>query len=342
MKHMTKAGAAFGALAGLALAPLLMASAAQADKLSMRSLTIGTNPAGSTYFLIAGGLARTFQTELGVRSTAQPHSGSSVYIPLMDSGEITLGLNNSLDSNMSFQGQKPYPRAMSNLRKLARIWVLPYAFVVRGDSGIRTLTDLKGKRVNVNFRTNVSLGDAGRAMLATADMTEDDVQSTLAGGVVAGIDMVVEGRSDATQVAIGAPQVVRAHTTLSGGMFVLPLGPKATDEFLHERMPGLYTLRVKPSPTMQLVDEEKTIAAFDTYLNISGSVSPEDGYLLAKTLHTHWAQLQKDYAPLRSVAQNQLAPANAVIPYHPGAERFYKEVGLWSDDHTAQQGRIKR
>ncbi|MGE3246651.1 MAG: TAXI family TRAP transporter solute-binding subunit [Beijerinckiaceae bacterium] len=323
------------------VAAAITAAPASAQKLTMRSITIGSNPAGSTYFLIAGGLAKMYQENLKTRATAQPHAGSSVYIPLMDSGEITMGLNNSLDSGMSFNGKKPYAKKMSNLRTLGRIWILPYAYVTKASSGIKTMADLKGKRVVVDFKTNVSLGDADRALLAAAGLTENDVKSTPAGGVVAGLNMVTEGRADATTVAVSMPQMRKAHASVPGGMFVIPNGEKGTDDFYGERMPGLYTFKVKPSKVMPAVDAEKTITAFDTYLNISGKVSPEDGYLLAKALYENWKNLQKDYPPLRNVAQDKLAPSNAVLPYHPGAMKFYKEVKLWTPDHDTRQAKLK-
>lgn len=317
------------------------AGPAVAEKLSMRSITIGSNPAGSTYFLLAGGFAKLFQEKLKVRSTAQPHAGSSVYLPLMNKGEITLGLNSSLDSGMAINGIAPYNNKMKSVNTIARVWVLPYAYVVTANSGIKTISDFKGKRVVIKFKTNVSLAQANRALLATAGLTEKDVNAVESGGVVAGLNMITEGRVDTATVAVPMPQMRKAHASTPGGMFVVPLGDKANDEMLNKMMPGLYTYRIKPSKRLAMVDKEKTIAAFDTYLNISGKVSPEDGYLLAKTLHSNWKQLQKDYPPLRGVAQDQLAPANIVLPYHPGAAKYYKEVKLWTDKHTTMQANIK-
>ena len=53
-------------------------------------------------------------------------------------------------------------------------------------------------------------------------------------------------------------------------------------------------------------------------------------YAMAKALYENWKQLQKDYAPLRGVKASELVPANNPMPYHPGAVKFYKEVGLWT------------
>ena len=69
------------------------------------------------------------------------------------------------------------------------------------------------------------------------------------------------------------------------------------------------------------------IAAFDTYLNAGTTVKDEDAYAMAKTMHENWKQMQKDYPPLRGTKLSALVPANNPIPYHPGAAKYWKEVG---------------
>lgn len=303
----------------------------------LKRLTIGSNPAGSAYFLIAGGFAKLFQEKLKIRSTAQPHGGSSVYLPLLEKGEITLGLNSSLDSGMAVAGQSPFKARHKNVRMLARIWIIPYAYMVKESSGIKSVEDLRGKRVVVNVKTNVSLGQANRTLLATGGLTEADLEPVDSGGVVEGINLVVEDRADAATVAATMPAMKKAHATVPGGLRIVALGPKATDEFMAEGMSGLYTMTAKPSTLLPFIKGETLIAAFDSYLNAGPEVSDEDAYTLAKTLHSNWKALQKDYAPLRNVPQEGLAPANVAMPYHPGAIRYWKEVGMWTAAHERQQ-----
>lgn len=316
--------------AAIAAALGVVAVAGPADA-KLKRITIGSNPAGSVYFLLAGGFAKLFQTKMGVRSTAQPHAGSSVYLPLMDKGEISLGLNSSLDSGLAYNGKKPYSKAMKNVRSIARVWILPYAYMVKENSGIKTVADLKGKRVVVNFKTNVSLAQLNRTILSTAGLSERDVNAVDSGGVVAGIKMVVEGRVDATTVAIAMPAMRKAHASVPGGLRVISLGPKATDDFMATGMAGSYTMTAKPSKRRPFVRGATKIAAFDTYLNAGTSVKDEDAYAMAKTMHENWAQMQKDYPPLRGTKLEALIPANNPIPYHPGAAKYYREAGLWKD-----------
>jgi uncharacterized protein len=324
----------------LALTAALCVAGTSASQAELKRITIGSNPAGSAYFLLAGGFAKLFQQELKIRSTAQPHAGSSVYLPLLEKGELTLGINSSLDSGMAVAGTAPYQNRHKNVRMIARVWILPYAYMVKESSGIRTLDDLKGKPVTVNVKTNVSLGQTNRTILATAGLAESDIQSLDSGGVVEGINMVVEGRAAATTVAITMPAMRKAHASVPGGLRVLPLGRQATDEFMEKGIAGLYTMEVKPSKLMPYIREPARIAAFDSYLNASPQVSDEDAYNLAKTLHTNWKKLQKDYPPIRGTPQDGLAPAHNAMPYHPGALAYWKEAGLWTAANEKQQAKL--
>jgi TRAP transporter TAXI family solute receptor len=249
----------------------------------------------------------------------------------MDKGEITAGLNSSLDSGLAYNAKPPYAQPTKKVRSIARVWILPYSYMVKEDSGIKSVADLKGKKVVVKLKTNVSLAQANTVILSTAGLTPNDVNAVESGGVVAGINMVVEGRADAATVALTMPAMRKAHATVPGGLRVLTLGPKATDEFMDRGMDGLYTMNVEPSQRLPFVRQPTKIAAFDTYLNVGTTVDDKTAYGMAKAMHENWAQLQKDYAPLRGTALKALVPANNPIPYHPGAMKYWKEVGLWTD-----------
>jgi TRAP transporter TAXI family solute receptor len=317
----------------IAAAGVLIFPGASTTQAKVKSITIGSNPAGSAYFLLAGGFAKLFQEKLNIRSTAQPHAGSSVYLPLMQKGEITAGLNSSLDSGLAFNAKPPYATATTKVRSIARVWILPYAYMVKDNSGIKSVADLKGKKVAVKLKTNVSLAQANMVILSTAGLTVDDVNAFDSGGVVAGVNMVVEGRVDAATAALTMPAMRKAHATVPGGLRILSLGPKANDKFMNEGMDGLYTMKVEPSPTLPFVREPTLIAAFDTYLNTGTTVDDETAYGMAKSMYENWVQMQKDYAPLRGTKQSALVPANNPIPYHPGAVKYWKEVGLWTAEN---------
>ena len=317
---------------------MVTANAAEAQ---LKRITIGSNPSGSVFFLLATGFSKLLQEKLGIKSTAQPHAGSSVYLPLMDNGEITLGLNNSMDSVAAYKGRAPFKRAHKNVRALARVWVIPYGFMVKANSGIKTVADLRGKRVVTDIKSIVSLNMVNRAMLATAGLSLKDVTELSSGGIVRNIDMVVQGRADAAPVAYSMPAVRKAHATVPGGIAILRLGSRANDEIMAKLAPGSATMLVTPHKRRPMFKTDTLIATFDTYFNAGKQVSNADAYRFTKTLHANWKAINKDYPPTRSVKQAKLAPPSNMHPYHDGAIKFYKEVGLWSAANAKQQAAVK-
>src|SRR5690554_5629480 len=134
MSHFTRRQFIGAAGAAVALAPGLPAFA------QAKRITIGTNPAGSIYYSLGGGLAKVLTEKMGVQAIVQPMAGSSVALPLVNNGELTTSLASTLDSGAAYRGENDYQgKAMKNLRSLVRIFSLPYTFTVRADSGIKTI-----------------------------------------------------------------------------------------------------------------------------------------------------------------------------------------------------------
>ena len=319
-------------LAAGAVAATLMASPAQAE---LRSITIGTNPSGSVFYLLGGGFARLFQEELGIRSTAQPQGGSSVYLPLVNSGEMTLGISSTIDAGMAYKGEFAFPVAMSELRALGNVWLLPYAYITYGDSGITKMEDLRGKRVMGDMPTNVALTEINKAMLASGGLDVNDVQFVRSGGLIDGIEAVVAGRADAAPVATNMPVLVESHSSAAGGLRIIANGDLATDEFYGAQVAGITTLTAKPEERYPFIVGETEIVGYNTLVVTSTHLSEDDIYKLVKTMYENWEQLQEDYPPMRSVSQAEFVMVNPTVPYHDGVIRYFKEAGLWTDAHEA-------
>lgn len=316
---------------------LLNAPMAHAE---MKSLTIGTNPSGTVFYLLGGGFAKLFQQKLKIRSVAQPNGGASVYIPLLDNGEMQLGMVSSIESAMAYNGVAPFKKPLRGVRTLARVWNIPYAYLVREDSGIKTIADLKGKKVMVTMPTNASLTVLNKLSLRTGGLTEQDVNVMTSGGLIKGVNAVAEGRADAAPIATAVPALKKAHASVPGGLRIIPMGDKISDESFAKELPGVSLWTHPPMKPRPYVRGKTKVALYSAYLNISAAMADDDAYLLAKTVHENWDKFRKDYPPARSVKQAALAPVPSAIPFHPGAIRFYKEVGLWTGAHDAAQAAL--
>ena len=82
---------------------MLTSHSARAQKLPA-STTIGTNPAGTAFYAVGAGLAKVISGAGSMQSIVQPYTGSSTFLPLLDSGELDFGIVNAVEMNLGYQG----------------------------------------------------------------------------------------------------------------------------------------------------------------------------------------------------------------------------------------------
>lgn len=323
----------------LAAGAALLASANGALAQSGR-ISIATNPAGTLYYQLGGGFAKLLNEKLGVQAIVQPYAGTSAYLPLVESGEVTMALSSTLDAGSAYRGEQGR-NSMLKLRSLARIFPLRYALLVRKDSPIRSVADLRGKRVVLSFKANIGLDPINTTVLATAGLKESDVVPANVAGIPQGVRGVVEGTIDGTWVAVGIPAVMEAHASV-GIRYVDLGGPNFTEAFLGSRVPGLFPLTVNPAPNLPEVTAPVQVIGYDVFMMVSASMPAAEAKRILAALDEGFPGLQKDYPALRAGDPKRIASATNTVPFHPGAVEYYKAKGLWTPRNDAQEKKITR
>lgn len=304
----------------------------------LRELTIASNPAGTHVFTVAGGLARVLQETQGTRATIRPFSGSSVYLPMLQRGELALGLNTGIDSYFAYRGLPPYATAMPNLRLLGMMFPLRIMYMVRADSELRSIEDLRGKRVVVIFRANAALEQLHHGVLATGGLTVDDIESITVAGLPEATRMLTEGRADAVPMGMHTALSLQVDSTLPGGIRYLTMGQD--EARLAEAMPGVRIVTVLPDETTPGVEGPIRVSWVPDFLNTGTHLSDDEAYTIIRTIHENWDELRSTYVQLSATTAEAVAPADNLHPYHPGAVRYFREAGLWTDAHEANQARV--
>ncbi|MEZ5935949.1 MAG: TAXI family TRAP transporter solute-binding subunit [Alphaproteobacteria bacterium] len=304
-------------------------------------ITIGTNPQGSLYYTVGGGMAAALQDALQRQVTVQPFAGSTAYLPLIARGEVSVGLNSSLDTGAVYRGDYG-AESEGDLRMLARLWPLRVAFTVRAESGMKEVKDLAGKRVVTDFSALKSVGLVNQAMIQAGGLGLDEVEGVTVAGLGPGIEALTEGDLDATSVAVGIPLTQQAHASIPGGIRYLSItGDKATSDVIDGIYPGTYLLEVAPSPRLPEVTEPVTVVGYDVFLTTSSTLADEDATALLGALYDAFPQLQEDYPPIRSGDREAFATPSNTVPYHPAAVAFYKERGLWGEANDAHEASLQ-
>lgn len=301
-------------------------------------ITIGSNPAGTHVYAVAAGLAKVLQEQGEIRTTIRPFSGSSVYLPLMQRGEISLGLNTSIDSYLSFSGLPPYDTPMRNLRMIAMIFPLPIMYMVRAESDIQRIEDLRGQNVVIAFRAIAAMEQLHTGILATGGLTAQDVNPVVVAGLPEAMRMLTDGRADAVPTGLNTALALQVNASLPNGIRYLTMG--ADEARLAQVMPGAAPVTITPEPGEVGIPAPIRVAGVTDLLNTSVAMSDDQIYEITKAIMENWEILRRDYSQIADTPIEQTVPVDIVHPYHAGAIRYYREVGVWTSEHQANQDRL--
>ncbi len=314
-------------------AAVLLANAVYAQQLP-RSVTIGSNPPGSAFYSVASGLAKVVTEAAPFQMAVQPHSGSSTFLPLLNSGEMDFGVVNAVEALLSYQGParlklggpNPFPH-IPNTRLVMRGAPLRVGLLVKKDSTIKSILDVKGKRVTGEYPAQLAVWYNMYGLLASAGLSWNDVKVVPVPGVNEGIDALVQGRADVASNALNAAKIREADAAVG----VRHLSADCSLEGqarVRKSLPG-YQLGIVKAGTALAVLEDACLGAFDIYLSTGRTAADQ---VVAAALKAIWENVEK-LSPLHPIltewTRERAVDSEVTIPYHPAAVQFYKEHRVW-------------
>ena len=200
MTSVVRAGAATVALT-LAASTLVNA----------QSFGLATMQPGSLNHTTGSAIAKVVKEKAGLNALVQPMAGETVIIPLVGRGETEFGLANALEVSVVNENNR-----LPDLRLIGVLHPLPTAYFVRKESAMRTMADLKGKKVVWGFSAQRTIDIVARGLLATVGLTDKDITPELVPNVVRGADDFIAGAVDTFYFAFGAPKVREVDATVGG------------------------------------------------------------------------------------------------------------------------------
>jgi TRAP transporter TAXI family solute receptor len=307
----------------VALSALAMAGAAQAQQF----FRIGTGGTAGTYYPVGGMIANAVSQPGKIVVTAQASNGSVANVNAIAGGALESGFSQADVATWAQKGTGMYEGKpnVPGLRLIANLYPESVHIVTRKGSGIRTVADLKGKRVALDEPGSGTLVNA-RVILAAYGVKESDIKPEYIKPNQAG-DKMKDGSLDAFFFTGGAPAGAIAELASGGtGIELIPIDGAAA-EALQKQSP-FFTPDVIPADTYKGVGAVKTLAVGAQWVT-SDKADANTVYEIVKALYGEAAQkmLAAGHAKGKWITKEN-AVKGAGIPFHPGAERFYKEAGL--------------
>ena len=309
--------------------------------------SIGTGSTGGTYFPIGGVIASAISSPPGgppcerggscgvpgLIAVAQASSGSVENLENIRSGFIDSGLAQSDTSFWAYTGTGLYENIepITDLRAISHLYAELVHVVVPDDSDVHSISDLRGRRVSLGKDGSGTLIDA-RIVMAAYGLADEDVEAFYLSPEPSS-DMILNGELDAFFIVGGAPFLTVEDLARRIPIRLLPLDGPETEQLLNEQ--PFFSSTVVQEGTYTDVDEVATIAVGADWL-ASATLDEDLVYGLTRTLWHPTTRILLDNGHARG-AEIRLEHAlrGLAVPLHPGAARYYREIGLLPLDAPA-------
>jgi TRAP transporter TAXI family solute receptor len=302
---------------------LVLTSLGQAQ--AQQFVRIGTGGTTGGYYAVGSAIAQAVSQPGKLIVTTQATHGSVANVHGIASGAMESGFSQSEVAAWAQKGTGLFEgKPIGDLRLITNLYPESIHVVVRRSAGLKNIADLKGKRVGLD-ETGSGTWITARRVLAAFGLKETDIQPFYIKAPQAA-DKLKEGALDAFFFVGGAPASTITGLSSSMAIALLPIEGAAA-QALHTSIP-LWTPDPIPAATYKDVEAVNTLAVTAQWVT-SAKVHTDTVYQITKALYTEGQQksLAQSHAQAKSITLHN-AVKDAVIPFHPGAEKFYREAGV--------------
>jgi hypothetical protein len=315
-------------LVGAVIATALGLTGGMTGAAHAQAVGIATSNPGSLFHNIGTAVANAANAG-GLNTTIQPATSPNQFIPFVNDGGIEFGVANLQEVEYAITGAEWWNGAQyPNLRIVGHLQPLVEAIFVRADSDIMSIADLAGQPMTDGYTAQNTILPQLSAFYSTAGMTRDDVTQVNVASVVAGADAFIAGDTVGFIFAHGAGKVREADAAV-GGLRALGVDDDSDAALAgaREHWPTAF-FTVLPAGSMPGVLENTTYIAFPQVVFTHADVPDDVVYAMARAMHEGSAVMAETFAPMAAFRPEDMRGEEGVTAYHPGAVRFFEEVGL--------------
>ncbi|PLS18590.1 hypothetical protein CVD28_05475 [Bacillus sp. M6-12] len=287
----------------------------------------------------AGGLWSTIGEGLGETIKRSHDNATFTYMPGQDganvitvtNGQAEFGIVSSAAAKWAYEGQKPYSSKVEKVRTVAFLHTMPYNFMVSEDSGINSIEQIAKEKMPFIASVNTKdspLEISNRIVFESYGTSYEEIEKN--GGKIQFIapTKVNDQIKDNKMHGAISPQPSPAGSIMELGttkpVKLLPLSDKAINAMVEKMDAKPYTIKAGTYPFLK---EDIPTAAIDTILMSSSDVPDDLVYNVTKAIYENLDYLYTVHKSFEGVTKETIAEATGA-PLHPGAEKFYKEVGI--------------
>lgn len=309
----------------LAVAAFGLASLAAVPASAQQFINILTGGQSGVYYPLGVALAQVYGKAIpNVKSTAQVTKASAENLNLLQAGrgELAFTLGDALSDAWKGDEEAGFKTPLKKLRGLSATYNNYIQIVASADSGIRTLADLKGKRVSVGAAKSGTELNA-RAIFKAAGLSYKDLAKVEYLPFGESVELIKNRQLDATLQSAGLGVASIRDLATSVKIVVVAIPP----DVVAKVGDPAYQPAVIPANTYEGQTADVPTAAIPNFLVTQADVSNDLAYQMAKALYENLDTMYAAHNAAKAIKREN-AVKGMPVPLHPGAERYYKEVGV--------------
>jgi TRAP transporter TAXI family solute receptor len=313
---------ACGAVALLSLAPGVAGA---------QTVAISTLPPGAINNVQAAAIAKAVQENSDLQMRLLTFNSPAAIIAAAQNKQAEFAYTSNEEAGDAFNGTKEYDgKAMKDLRVAFTVFPFRVGIIVRNNSDIKKVSDLKGKRVGTGwtgFRQGIALWNG---LLANAGLSLKDVDPVPTTDLLRAADDFKAGKSDAFMFAVGGPKVAEAHASIDGGVRFLDMDDSAKSVAAMQEVRDEYHVALQqPAPNLAGIQGPTKLMQYYIVM-LTNKDTPDDLiYKVVKTAYNNKAAMVAGHPSFNTFTQQGMAVDQKRMQYHPGAIKFFKEAGIW-------------
>jgi TRAP transporter TAXI family solute receptor len=291
-------------------------------------ISIGTGGVTGVYYPTGGAICRLVnknRKEHGFRCSAESTGGSIYNINTIRAGELEFGVAQSDWQYHAYHGTSKFEDAgaFENLRAVFSVHPEPVTVIASDDSGIGTLTDVKGKRLNI--------GNPGSGTRGTWEVIEEalgwersdlklasEMKSAETGAAVC------DGKIDAYFWLVGHPSALTQESLATCDAHLVNVEGAAIDKLVADN--AYYRVATIPAGMYNNDVDIKTFGVGATFVT-SADVSADAVYVVVKAVFDNFDDFKKLHPAFANLNESEMITDSLSAPLHEGAIRYYKERG---------------
>ena len=281
-----------------------------------------TGPQGGAWVPLGGQLKDLWEKAVANLSVQALPGAGIANVRGIEEGKTDVGFGNSISTVDAIKGAAPFNKPHVNVCNIATLYPQYFQVVVRIDSGVNSIKDLKGKGIAAQPRGNTA-EEITKQLLQVNGLTYNDVKISFLSYTDA-VTQVQDGHAVAFTAGTTIPSSAVMDLASARDVKLLDLADQLNA--MKKLNPG-YTLNTIPKGTYPKQDKDVKVIGYATHIVASCKLPADTVYGMTKAIAANTATLASVVKDIAALKPNAMAE-DIGVPFHAGAAKFYKEAGI--------------